>query len=265
MHRACLLFALPALLAAAQPATRDMSLATPDGFVLKGTLTVPAQRGPRPVVILAHSFRSDRSSWKPLVADLNARGIATLALDLRGHGLSTLKGGVPLAVTEDFKASSAAVGFDRIPSDLAQAAQWVRKQPRIDGRRLGLAGASVGAYSVLIAAPQVHPVAVLALSPAGGWGEAPEARAARAVEEAKAAVFVLASADDASTLPTAGALKGILGVYAQTAPGTAHGEAFLPAFTDTLGGWFGEYLTRHAPAARPAKGGAVQVPSEEVK
>ena len=70
----------------AQPVAREMSLVTPDGFILKGTLSVPIMAGPRPVVILAHQFRAYRDGWKVLTADLNARGIATLALDLRGHG-----------------------------------------------------------------------------------------------------------------------------------------------------------------------------------
>ena len=42
-----LLLALPAILSAAQPVAQDMSLVTADGFVLKGTFTVPAQAGRR--------------------------------------------------------------------------------------------------------------------------------------------------------------------------------------------------------------------------
>ncbi|BDU71837.1 alpha/beta hydrolase family protein [Mesoterricola silvestris] len=259
-----LLLSLPAVLAAAQPAVREMSLVTPDGFTVKGTLTVPAQAGRRPVVILAHQFGYDRTGWKPLAEDLNARGIATLALDLRGHGQSTRKGDATVAVTTDFAASSAAVRFDLIPGDLAQAAQWVRKQPRIDGRRVGLAGASIGAYSALVAAPGVRPVAVLALSPGGGWGEKPEARMVRAVEQAKASVFVAAAEGDPIALANAQALKGVFGVYARIRPGKEHGFAYLPELTETLGGWFGEVLGRH-PVAVPSKAAPLQVPAEDPK
>jgi dienelactone hydrolase len=222
-----------------------MSLTTPDGFVLKGTLAIPAQAGPRPVVLLAHAFGTDSSGWKVLLDDLAARGIATLALDLRGHGKSTKKGEATLAVTEDFKASSAAVGFDRIPADLAQAAAWVRRQPRIDGHRLGLAGASLGAYAALVASASIRPVAVLALSPAGGWGDEPALRLARAVETAKAAVFVMAAEGDPEALKNANAIKGIFGVYARLAPGKEHGFDYLPAHEGTMAGWFGETLARH--------------------
>jgi dienelactone hydrolase len=251
MRHGLMLF-LPALLGAAQPAARDMSLTTPDGFTIKGTLTVPAAKGPRPVVILAHQFQGDRNGWKPLTDGLNARGIATLALDLRGHGQSTSKGGAKVAASTDFKAASAEVGFQNIPSDLALAAKWVRKQPRIDGRRLGLAGSSVGAYAALAAAPDIHPVAVLALSPAGGWGEKPELRIARAAEQAKAAVFVFASKDDGEAADNAAALKPVFGVHVRLVPGKEHGFDYLPANAETMAGWFMELLHRHPPARKEA-------------
>ncbi len=52
-----------------------MSLPSPDGFTLKGTLTLPAAKGKVPVVILAHQFHADRTGWGPLVERLQARGI----------------------------------------------------------------------------------------------------------------------------------------------------------------------------------------------
>jgi dienelactone hydrolase len=259
MRRLGLLFCLPVLLAAAQPASRDMSLTTPDGFVLKGTLTVPPQPGPRPVVILAHQFQADRSGWKPLADLLNAKGIATLALDLRGHGQSTAKGGATVAVTPDFLASGRAVGFDRIPGDLAQAAAWVRRQPRINPRRLGLAGSSLGGFASLLAAPSIHPVAVLALSPAGmgAFGEDAAGRLTRAVGQAHAAVLVMAAEDDAEAAANAGAIKDLFGVCARMVPGQDHGFALFPSEAGIMAGWLGEYLSHRAPvaikAAEPAE------------
>lgn len=261
MRRLSLLLCLPALLAAAQPQARDMTLASADGYVLRGTLTVPAQPGPRPVVLLAHQFRTDRGGWQPLVDRLNAKGIATLALDLRGHGQSTLNSGQAVAVTGDFLDSAKTVGFDRIPGDLLQAAGWVRRQPGIDPRRLALAGASMGAFASLLAAPGVHPVAVLALSPAGkaGFGAAGDGLDA-AVGQARAAVLVLAAEDDPEAAANAGALKGLPGVYARITPGDAHGFAFLAGDADLMAGWLGEYLTQRAPAKAPAK--PAQPPAE---
>jgi dienelactone hydrolase len=240
-----LLLLLPALLAAAEPRSQEMTLAAPDGFVLKGTLTIPPQPGRRPVVILAPQFQATRAGWQLLTDRLHAAGVATLALDLRGHGESILKAGVPVPVSDDFFASAKVVGFDRIPGDLALAAAWVRKQPGIDGRHLALAGASLGAFSVLMATPAVHPVAVLALSPAGtgAFGENARLDLARAVERGKAAVMVMASRDDADAAANAAALRPIPGVYTRLADGQEHGFGYLQAQSDTMAVFLVEYLT----------------------
>lgn len=229
------------------PSATEMSLTTPDGFVLKGTLALPPAKGKVPVVILAHQFHADRAGWAPLAEKLHARGIGTLALDLRGHGESTQKAGAEVKVTDDFAASAKAVGFDRIPADLAQAAAWVRKQHGVDGRRIGLAGASVGAFSVILAEPQVHPVAVLSLSPAGNvaFGDHAAADLKAAVLKGQASLLVLAATDDKGAFDNAEALKGLPGVEVLASEGKAHGFDFFKDRTDTMAVFFGEYLTYH--------------------
>ncbi|MBS1784440.1 MAG: alpha/beta hydrolase, partial [Acidobacteria bacterium] len=205
---------LIAPLAATEPTSTPVSLKTKDGFTLKGALTIPAN-GPKrhPVVIFAPQFHQTRDSFAPLAERLNARGIATLLLDLRGQGESTDKDGATVAVTDDFAASAKAVGFDQIPSDLALAAAWARKQHGLDGRRIGLAGASVGAFGALMAARLVHPQAVLALSPAGN-----EAFGEGALDKLKGGLtrggadLVFAAANDKETADNAKALAAAPGV-----------------------------------------------------
>jgi len=178
-----------------------------------------------------------------------------LALDLRGHGQSTLKNGKTLEITDDFLGSARTVGFGLIQNDIAQAAAWVRKQPRIDPRRLALAGSSVGAFASLLAAREVHPLAVLALSPAGNgaFGEKPVDRLVRAVESARSAVMVMAAEDDREAAANAARIKGEPGVYVRLVPGQDHGFAFLPGEANTMAGWLGEYLTYRHPAPAPGK------------
>ena len=269
-----LLAPLPALLlaaplAATEPASSPVSFKTADGFTIKGTLTLPGS-GPKrhPVVILAHQFHSTRAEWAPLAERLNARGIATLALDLRGHGESTDKDGAAVAVSDDFMASAKAVGFDKIPSDLAQAAAWLRKHKGIDPRRVGLAGSSVGAFSVLEAARSVKPQAVLALSPAGNaaFGD-------KAMEEVTAslskggATLVFAAKDDADAAKNADALKSVPGVSILVYEGRDHGSAFLKDHSETMAVFFGEYLlyrqafNRGASAPTDAKNTGVVTPA----
>lgn len=258
-----LLAPLASLTLIAAPATTDLTLTSADGFVLKGTLTLPAAKGKVPVVILAHQFGSDRAGWAPLAERLASRGIGTLALDLRGHGASTQKAGVPVAVTADFMASAKAVGFDQIPADLALAAAWLRKQPGVDGRRIGLAGSSVGAFSALLAAPEVKPVAVLSLSPAGtpAFGTDARDRLKGAVLRAKASVLVLASKDDKDAFDNAQAVQGLPGVAVNLGEGDAHGFAYFKDRADLMAVFFGEYLTYHRTGQAYATGTAPKKPT----
>ena len=242
----------------ADPVATEMSVTTPDGFVIKGTLTLPPAKRKVPVVILAHQFGSDRSGWAPLTEALHARGIGTLALDLRGHGASTQKNGTEVKVSADFAASAKAVGFDQIPSDLGLAAAWLRKQHGVDGRRIGLAGASVGAFSVLLAEPRVHPIAVLSLSPAGNvaFGDHAMDELKAGILKGQASVLVMAAHDDKDAYDNAQAVKGLPGVDVLTADGKAHGFDFFKDRVDTMAVFFGEYLTYHhlgQTHARPAK------------
>ncbi len=238
-----LLPVLAAGLLASEPTRIEMSLPTKDGFTLKGTLTVPTparKGGKAPVVILAHQFHAARAGWGDLPERLHARGIATLALDLRGHGESE----GPAKVTEDFMASAKAVGFDKIPGDLALAATWVRKQKGIDKRRLALAGSSVGAFAAVLGAREAKAVAVLALSPAGApaWGEGALEQLKAAQSRSRAATLVFASEQDKGALESAKALSGLPGVAVSLRPGEEHGFAYLKGRAETMAVFLGEYL-----------------------
>jgi dienelactone hydrolase len=258
-----LLAPLAALILAAPlaAAPTDMALASADGFALKGTLTLPAAAKPKaksPVVILAHQFGSDRTGWAPLTEKLLARGIGVLALDLRGHGESAMKDGAETRVTADFMTSAKAVGFDKIPADLALAAAWLRKQPGVDGRRIGLAGSSVGAFSVLLAAPEVKPVAILSLSPAGtaAFGDSARDRMKGALLRSRPSVLVLASSEDKDAAENAQALKDLPGVAVDLKDGKDHGFAYFKDCSDLMAVYFGEYLTYHHTGKRYAEGHA---------
>jgi dienelactone hydrolase len=247
MRMHCLLAPLASLVVSAAPGTTEMVLTSPDGFALKGTLTLPAAKGKVPVVILAHQFRSDRTGWTPLAERLAARGIGTLALDLRGHGASTQKDGAEVTVSSDFGPSAKAVGFERIPADLVQAATWLRKQPGVDGRRIGLAGSSVGAFAVILAAPEVKPVAVLGLSPAGtgAFGEGAHEKLKVAVLRGRATILVLASTGDKDAFENAQVVKDLPGVAVNLKDGDEHGFAYFKERADLMAVFFGEYLTYH--------------------
>ena len=105
---------------------------------LAGTLSTPNGSGPFPAVVLisgtGHNTR-DEDVWGHkvflvLADSLNRAGIAVLRYDKRGVGGST--GDYDAATTVDFT------------SDAAAAVSWLQRQPRIDGRRVGVLGHSEG-------------------------------------------------------------------------------------------------------------------------
>ena len=244
MRRLTLLLSLPTLLFAAEPAAREMSVTTPDGYVLSGTLTVPETRGKHPAVILVHQFRSDRSGWAPLVEKLNARGVATLALDLRGHGQSTPQGGASVAIATTYLTASETVGFDQTPADLTLVAAWLRKQKGIDGGHLGLAGSNEGAFAALLASSKIKPSAILALSPLGAeaFGQGARERMLTATTRAHAVLMAFVSDDDKEAGDNLAPLRPIYGSNIRTFEGSQQGFEYLEQHSDVMAVFFAEYL-----------------------
>lgn len=140
----------------------EVSVPTPAGHRLAGTLTLPAPRGARvpAVVTITGSGHQDRDEFIPVaggyrlfrqVADtLSRRGIAVLRLDDRGIGGS---GGDPLGTTADFA------------DDIRAAVAWLRGRPEVDPARIALVGHSEGGtIAPMVAAddPKLAAIALLA-------------------------------------------------------------------------------------------------------
>ncbi len=133
---------------------------TEDGVEIVGAwLPVTAPRG---VALLLHMMPATKESFLPLQKQLADAQIASLAIDLRGHGEST-KGreGVRLGY-QDFADS----GHQESARDVAAAAAWVLKQTGLHHDHLVFCGASIGA-NLALAYTAAHPdiPAVATLSP----------------------------------------------------------------------------------------------------
>ncbi|MFN7994547.1 MAG: alpha/beta fold hydrolase [Bryobacteraceae bacterium] len=144
------------------PVDRAITLLTPDGVSLAGTLTVPLQKVPAAAVVLAPGAgATDRDDTifkhKPfavLAGRLAAEGVAVLRLDSRGVGGS---GGKYADATGE-----------TLANDLLAAVVWLKHQPEIDPRRVGLIGHSQGGVVVARAAATSADVAFLVLLAAPG-------------------------------------------------------------------------------------------------
>ena len=143
--------------------TRDVSFTSSAGLVqLAGTLTVPKLDARAPCVILAPGAGAvDRDDTimghKPflVIADYLARhGIAALRLDSRGVGGSS----------GNYSQSTG----DELAGDLLSAIEFLKKQPEIDPRAIGLVGHSAGGIVSSLAAAKSPDVRFLVLLAAPG-------------------------------------------------------------------------------------------------
>ena len=221
----------------------EMSVPAADGLVLKGTLTYPTGRPgePFPLAVLAHQYPATRDSFAPLVRDLLAAGIATLAFDQRGHGASIVGPLGPVVVDAPeglgleafgaaFMASAHRVEFARIENDVVRVVGWGASQNFIDPGHLALVGASVGGPGVLLAAPALpglRGVATVGAAGAPAFGTDGSERVRQAIERLGAPVWLGSSDAD----PFEGATnakrwsQGLPHVTARLVPGAAHAMA----------------------------------------
>ncbi|HAM35345.1 MAG TPA: hypothetical protein DEB40_11225 [Elusimicrobia bacterium] len=170
-------------------AARTVHFKTPDGWTLAARYRAP--RLGRPVVILVHGVAAGKDEWAPLEAELERRGVGSLAVDLRGHGES-LRG--PAGDT-DFRGFDAAGEWPKAAKDIAAATAFLQRQG-IAPSRVGYLGASIGANLVSRAQPRPRWLALL--SPGIDYRGVRLARAPDGLP-----VMVAASPSDAYALRTA--------------------------------------------------------------
>jgi alpha-beta hydrolase superfamily lysophospholipase len=95
-------------------------------------------------VILLHTMQTTRQSWIGFQQALASRGLASLAIDLRGHGESTRGPDDRVLDAQKFKEGEQASSIQ----DVIGAFAWVRGHG-IERARIAVAGASIGANLAL--------------------------------------------------------------------------------------------------------------------
>jgi dienelactone hydrolase len=172
-----------------------------DGLQIAGTFTPGAGPAPQPAVLLLHMIYGKRGQWKSLVPLLNQAGLATLAIDLRGHGET---GG-----SADWTLAS---------DDALQAYRFLTARPDVDAGRVGLLGASLGANLALVEAAELPDKPCLALlSPGLDYYKVRTQDAMQAI--GLHPVFIAASRQDSYAAESSEKL-------AQMAPGSAELHLF---------------------------------------
>jgi len=103
---------------------------------LEGDLYLPEGTAPFPTVILCHGLTSCKENYADVAEALQQEGFAALAYDCRGHGAS--EGGLDGDAWRD----------------VGTVLEYCRRHPRVDAKRIGLLGASMGAHDGLRAAAE---------------------------------------------------------------------------------------------------------------
>jgi uncharacterized protein len=108
------------------------------GDELSGVLFVPESRDPSPALIICHGAGEFKENYFELCELLAKRGVATLAIDMHGHGESS--------------GERYYVEMRQWVADIRAAIDFLLKHPGIDGRRIGAFGLSSGGTAILEAA-----------------------------------------------------------------------------------------------------------------
>ncbi len=196
---------------------------------IHGTLTVPGGAGPHPGVVLLHMLGDNRLVWQQtgFSQELQQNGIASLAVDMRGHGET--------GSDQDWALAEL---------DLQNVVNYLRQRPEI-GSVTAVVGASIGSNLALITAANMPDIQTAVLLSPGldyrgvttddrleGYGERP--------------LLIIASASDtyaaqsSQTLHDLALGDGELIVY----DGSAHGTnifAARPELSQTIIDWLKEY------------------------
>jgi dienelactone hydrolase len=139
---------LPLLAAEAMQsvAAERITLRGHGGWELVGSWRMPSSRAPIAAVLLLHRAAGTRAEHDDLGAALAARGIASLALDLRGHGESTNLGRFQPPYAEHLHINEDA------HRDVTAALDWMATRRGVDARRRAVVGASYSGEVAAVAA-----------------------------------------------------------------------------------------------------------------
>lgn len=213
--------------------SNEVAFTTVDGITIKATFKKPSGAGPYPACLLIHQLGRDGTTYSEFQDKLSQAGIASLAIDMRGHGRSTQNGSLDYKsfTTEQWASATA---------DIDAGLQYLRADSSIDPNRICIVGSSIGANLAVIAAANHclkinEPVisCLVLLSPGVNYhGVAPLARA-RDLEYIP--VYILSGTEDEQSYKGAQSLsQAARGGELHSVSGDAHGTDIFASHPDKL-------------------------------
>ena len=220
---------------------QEVRFTTEDGVEIVGSFA-PATAGEAPVVVLLHMYRTDRHSWRPLMDALQAKGVAALAIDMRGHGDSVKPASMnlPRRVKERDEEL-----FRSMYRDVFAAYTWLTTQPNLDLSRVGLVGASVRCSVALDYAARDRSVdVVVAMTPGEDYlGVDSRQHIRQIASQGQRAILLLATEDERKACDALGKINKRATVRI-VGPGRVHGTRMFGRI-DGIENQITEFLIEH--------------------
>ena len=237
----CLLVAIGLSTPALAEDAQEARFTTEDGVEIVGTFLPAEVDGRAPVVILLHMYNSNRHAWKPLTKALHDAGIATLAVDMRGHGDSVKPASMSLA---DRMANRDEALFCDMYRDVFAAYEWLSEQPTVDLSRFGIVGASVGCSVAIDYAARDRSVdVVVCMSPGENYlGVDSRKHIAEFAKHGQRPILLLATEDERKACDTLAKIDNNATVNI-VGPGLIHGTHMFGKF-DGIEKQIVEFLTK---------------------
>ena len=146
------------------------------GWILVGDLTTPETMSLNSFAILLHKAAGDRKAYVAMAEAMATRGIASLRIDLRGHGDSNNLGAFNPEISRYLDDNDPAIvrNFSLIRAgdrDIVSIMQWLDEQPRLTSLPLVVMGSSYTGEEMVEAAVDTRFADIyVALSP-GSFSE----------------------------------------------------------------------------------------------
>jgi len=209
------------------------------GYTLYGCISKPEGARPFPVMIYNHGSEKNPQRCGPpqLAKKYVSEGFIFFAFQRHGHGTSPgdyigdLQRKIRMTVKDPAERNrQTAALHDVYNRDVVGAVEWLMQRPDIDRNHVAMTGVSYGGIQTLLTAEKgVGLKGFVAFAPgAMSWGnEAVRERLKKAVENAKAPIFLAQAQNDYSTGPSE-----VLGPLVR-AKGSPNDAKLYPAFGST--------------------------------
>jgi pimeloyl-ACP methyl ester carboxylesterase len=204
-------------------------ISTPQGWEMYGRCYVSSPGAP--LVVLVHGLNTDQSSWGLLLPHLRTAGYNVLAVDLPGHGMSTMCNGSYKSVSV-FTLN--AQDYEEMPGDVSKLVFRAATDRGISRDNVVVMGASIGANIGIIYASSDSDVnGLVLLSPVKQFvNDLPEDHAS---DLSGTPVMILVSTGDSSSINTAHTLDdkySNIELYPYTT--TYHGTNLLSGVAESI-------------------------------